>query len=123
MHKHFHPSNAITHHSTASGTVVLPVMIISVTCATFGSFATITTAAAMSSGFNICARRSADGGWGLASRMGVATSPGAMLVQRMPLPYSSRLIALPSDCCANLLAQYAAPARVEMVRFPLIDVT
>ena len=55
--------------------------------------------------------------------MSVATSPGEMLVQRMPFSNSSRLIALPSEFIANLEAQYAAPARSEIVRLPEIEET
>ena len=62
------------------GTVVLPVMMISVTCALGGRQATITAAAPMSSGCSIIARRSAGGGSGRLSRISVATSPGQMFV-------------------------------------------
>ena len=43
--------------------------------------------------------------------------------QRMPFSYSSRLIALPREFIANFEAQYAAPARSEIVRLPEIEVT
>jgi hypothetical protein len=58
--------------------------MISVTCATAGSLATATAMSPTSDGFSMSLRRSADGGTGRWSRMSVATSPGAILVQRMP---------------------------------------
>ena len=74
---------------------------ISGTWALVDSLAMVTTTAAMSAGLRILARCSADTGLGRCSRMGVSTSPGKIVVMRMPLFFSSSL-ALVQDVAGPL---------------------
>ena len=64
-----------------------------------------------SSGCDISAKRSADGGTGRFAMIGVATSPGSTDVARMPFVHSSRLIDSVSAITARLVALYAGPVR------------
>ena len=69
-----------------------------------GSFAIAMVILAISIGFRILDRCSADGGVGLSSNIGVSTSPGNIVVTRIPFSRSSSVALVPNAAIANLLA-------------------
>ena len=75
---------------------------------------------AMSVGLSIFDRCSLDGGIGRSSKIGVSTSPGKIVVIRIPFSRSSSVALVPSAVIANLLALYATPPN-GAARLPEVD--